>query len=65
MALAQGKVLASIEDEIRWLRHWYPKHFSYRVLAAAYGVSNRQIMNMVKEDSNGNSGDTSRPSQSG
>lgn len=65
MALAQGKVLASIEDEIQWLRHWYPKHFSYRVLAAAYGVSNRQIMNMVKEDSNGNSGDTSRPGKSG
>lgn len=65
MALNQGKVLASVEDEVRWLRQWLPKYFSYRVLAMAYGVSNRQIMNAIKEDNNGNPGDTNKSRQSG
>lgn len=41
--------LHSVQSEIQWLRRWYPKFFSQRVLAAAYYLSLRQIRNALEE----------------
>jgi SpoVK/Ycf46/Vps4 family AAA+-type ATPase len=52
MALLQGQVFSSIDDEIRWLRHWDTKRFSLRELARVYGLSIRNISNTVKVGGN-------------
>ncbi|OYD51859.1 AAA family ATPase [Acidovorax kalamii] len=60
VAMNNGQRLHSVQSEIQWLRHWYPKYFSQRVLAAAYGVSQRQIRNAIEEENdNGDRGDES------
>lgn len=50
MAMVGGHQLHSVKSEIQWLRHWHSKFFSQRVLAAAYGVSQRQIRNAIEEE---------------
>lgn len=50
MAMVGGHRLHSVKSEIQWLRHWHSKFFSQRVLAAAYGVSQRQIRNAIEEE---------------
>ena len=60
VAMNNGQRLHSLQSEIQWLRHWHPKFFSQRVLAAAYGVSQRQIRNAIEEENvHGNRGDES------
>jgi ATP-dependent 26S proteasome regulatory subunit len=59
MALAQGQILASLGDEIQWLRQWDTKIFSLRELARLYNVSTRQINHLVQGD-HGNSGKPTR-----
>ena len=60
VAMDNGQKLHSVRSEIQWLRQWYPKFFSQRVLAAAYGVSQRQIRNTIEEESDdGKRGDKS------
>ncbi|MBW5416333.1 anti-phage ATPase IteA [Pseudomonas sp. MAG002Y] len=49
LAIAEGKRLATVEDEIKWLRLWSPKRFSLRVLASLYNISTRQVTTVVKE----------------
>lgn len=61
MALGQGEILASLRDEICWLRSWDAKIFSIRELARLYSVSTRQI-NHLLEGIHGNSGKSSRKS---
>lgn len=51
LALANGKVLSTIESEIQWLRDWDAKRFSLRSLAKIYNLSTRHINNVVKENS--------------
>jgi MoxR-like ATPase len=53
IALTRKVKLTTIEDEIRWLRAWNPKHFTVRELAGIYGVSTRQILNTTKEEKSG------------
>jgi SpoVK/Ycf46/Vps4 family AAA+-type ATPase len=48
LALAGGQTLASIGDEIRWLRQWDSKKFSIRELARLYNVSTRQINHLIQ-----------------
>lgn len=50
LALANGHTLASLEDEIRWLREWDARTFSIRELSRLYNVSTRQITQLIKED---------------
>ncbi len=57
LALGQSKVVGSTEGEIRWLRAWYPKLFTHRVLAAAYGTSQRQVRNAIEGEQYGYTGD--------
>ena len=60
MAMMEGQRLHSLKSEIQWLRRWHPRFFSQRVLAAAYGVSQRQIRNAIEEeDGHGDQGDES------
>jgi hypothetical protein len=59
LALAQGRPMASIGDEIRWLRDWDSKAFSIRELARLYNISTRQITHLIKGDY-GNEGKYSR-----
>lgn len=56
IALNQGHALGQIEDEIRWLRNWYPKYFSHRVLSALFAVSQRQVRNALQGDEYGDEG---------
>lgn len=53
IAIAQGQRLNSLEDEIRWLRAWYPTRFTLRTLAQQYGISTRQITNTIREKIDG------------
>ncbi|RDD80446.1 ATP-binding protein [Dyella tabacisoli] len=48
MALMQGKELSSVDDEVRWLRKLDMRRFSVRELSRLYGVTTRQINNMMK-----------------
>jgi len=50
IALAEGETLASINDEVFWLRKWDSKIFSLRELARLYNVSTRQITHFVEGD---------------
>lgn len=61
MALSQGESLASLGNEIRWLREWDAKIFSIRELARLYSVSTRQINHLV-QGNHGNAGKSSRKS---
>ncbi len=54
LAMQQGHALGDKEDEIRWLRSWYPKYFSLRILSALYNTSQRQIRNALEGAENGN-----------
>ncbi len=63
VAMERGDALGHTEDEIRWLRNWYPSFFSLRTLAALYDTSQRQITNAINGGDNGNKGETG--SQSG
>lgn len=56
MALAEGQTLASLADEIGWLRQWDAKIFSIRELARLYNVSTRQINHLIQ----GNHGNSSK-----
>ncbi|MFM5074371.1 anti-phage ATPase IteA [Aeromonas hydrophila] len=49
IALANGILLSTIESEIRWLRAWDSKRFSYRSLAKLYKISTRHVTNVLKE----------------
>lgn len=49
-ALAEGHSLASLSDEICWLREWDAKIFSLRELGRLYNVSTRQINHYVQGD---------------
>lgn len=49
-ALAEGHSLATLSDEICWLREWDAKIFSLRELARLYNVSTRQINHYVQGD---------------
>ncbi|PWB19326.1 AAA family ATPase [Comamonas sp. JNW] len=49
VAMGEELRLHSVQSEIQWLRRWYPKFFSQRVLAAAYGISLRQVRNSLGE----------------
>ncbi|WP_374041013.1 AAA family ATPase [Massilia sp. PAMC28688] len=48
MALSQGETLASVGDEVAWLREWDAKIFSIRELSRLYSVSTRQITYLVQ-----------------
>lgn len=50
LALAQGRSIASIGDEVRWLRDWDAKAFSIRELARLYNISTRQINHLIRGD---------------
>lgn len=50
LALAGGKTLASLGEEIQWLREWDAKAFSIRELSRLYNVSTRQITHLIKGD---------------
>lgn len=50
IALVNGATLASLEDEVHWLRNWDSKIFSLRELARLYNVSTRQINHFVQRD---------------
>lgn len=49
LALLQGAVLSTTQNEIHWLKEWAPKRFSLRALAKLYGMSNRNVTNILKE----------------
>ncbi len=63
LALAQGHSLASLSDEIGWLRQWDAKIFSLRELARLYNVSTRQITHYIEGD-HGNPGKPARQKRS-
>lgn len=48
LALTRGQSLATVGDEVRWLRQWDAKIFSLRELSRLYTVSTRQINHLVK-----------------
>lgn len=48
MALMRGVELPSVDDEVRWLRQWDVRLFSVRELSRLYGVTTRQINNMIR-----------------
>ncbi|MDZ4019108.1 anti-phage ATPase IteA [Pseudomonas sichuanensis] len=50
LALTDGRVLSTIESEIRWLSRWAPKYFSLRTLGRLYDLSTRQIRKVLKEE---------------
>ncbi len=60
MALSQGETLASLRDEICWLRQWDAKIFSIRELARLYCVSTRQINHHLVQGNHGNAGKSPR-----
>lgn len=49
IALSNGILLSTIESEIKWLRSWDSKRFSYRNLAKLYNISTRHVTNVLKE----------------
>jgi SpoVK/Ycf46/Vps4 family AAA+-type ATPase len=57
VAINQGHALGHTEDEVRWLRDWYPKYFSHRVLSALYETSQRQVRNALRGDKHGDEGE--------
>ncbi|WP_034397736.1 anti-phage ATPase IteA [Comamonas thiooxydans] len=60
VAMSKEIRLHSVQSEMQWLRRWYPKFFSQRVLAAAYGISLRQVRNTLDEKGgDGDRGDQS------
>ena len=59
MALTEGQSLASLSDEISWLRQWDAKIFSIRELARLYNVSTRQINHLI-QGTHGNPGKSTR-----
>lgn len=50
LALSTGRVLSTVESEIRWLNGWAPKYFSLRTLGRLYDLSTRQISKILKEE---------------
>ncbi|WP_454838366.1 anti-phage ATPase IteA [Pseudomonas mohnii] len=50
LALTSGRVLSTVESEIRWLNGWAPKYFSLRTLGRLYDLSTRQITKILKEE---------------
>jgi len=48
VALAIGDVVSSVDDEVRWLREWDTRRFTVRELSRIYGVTTRQINNMIR-----------------
>lgn len=50
LALTAGRVLSTVESEIRWLNGWAPKYFSLRTLGRLYDLSTRQITKILKEE---------------
>ncbi len=57
LAIGQGHALGHTEDEVRWLRDWYPKCFSLRVLSTLYDTSQRQVRNALQGDKHGDEGE--------
>jgi len=49
LALLNGAILSTTQDEITWLKTWAPKRFSLRALAKLYNLSNRNVTNILKE----------------
>lgn len=49
LALLEGVVLSTTQNEINWLKIWAPKRFSLRALAKLYNMSNRNVTNILKE----------------
>lgn len=49
VALIDGVLVSTTEEEIRWLRSWRSKYFPYRTLANLYNLSTRSITNILKE----------------
>lgn len=49
LALLQGAVLSTTQNEIHWLKTWAPKRFSLRALAKLYNMSNRNVTNILRE----------------
>lgn len=49
VALIDGVLVSTTEEEIRWLRSWRSKYFPYRTLASLYNLSTRSITNILKE----------------
>lgn len=50
LALSAGRVLSTVESEIRWLNRWEPKYFSLRTLGRLYDLSTRRITKILKEE---------------
>lgn len=50
LALTAGRVLSTVESEIRWLNGWAPRYFSLRTLGRLYDLSTRQITKILKEE---------------
>lgn len=50
LALGAGRVLSTVDSEIRWLNGWAPKYFSLRTLGRLYDLSTRQIRKILKEE---------------
>jgi SpoVK/Ycf46/Vps4 family AAA+-type ATPase len=50
LALTGGRVLSTVESEVRWLNGWAPKYFSLRTLGRLYDLSTRQITKILKEE---------------
>lgn len=60
VAMSRELRLHSVQSEMQWLRLWYSKFFSQRVLAAAYGISLRQVRNaLIEKGDDGERGDAS------
>lgn len=60
MALADGAALASLGQEIHFLRNWDAKIFSLRELSRLYNVSTRQVNHYVQGDHGKSSKSSSR-----
>lgn len=60
LALTAGRVLSTVESEIRWLSGWLPRYFSLRTLGRLYGLSTRQITKILKEEINSGSQESTR-----
>jgi DNA replication protein DnaC len=50
LALSDGRVLSTVESEIRWLNGWAPRYFSLRTLGRLYDLSTRRITKILKEE---------------
>lgn len=60
LALSAGRVLSTVESEIRWLNGWAPKYFSLRTLGRLYDLSTRQIRKVLKEEIGSGSQESTR-----